>query len=58
MVAIRYQGRQFPLCDGQSVLEALLAHGVPVPSACRSGVCQTCLMRAVGGVPPEASQRG
>ncbi len=58
MVAIRYAGQRFELGSQQSVLDALEAGGVPVPSSCRSGVCQTCLLRAVEGVPPAAAQQG
>jgi len=58
MPDIRYDGQTYPLRDGQSVLECLTEHGASVPFACRSGVCQTCLMRAEAGHPPEASQKG
>ncbi|BBA36604.1 putative oxygenase [Methylocaldum marinum] len=58
MPDIRYNGRAYPLSDGQSVLECLIEHGVSVPFGCRSGVCQACLMRAETGHPPEASQKG
>jgi NAD(P)H-flavin reductase len=58
MVNIRYGKDHFDLGEKQSVLDCLLSHGVPVPFSCRSGVCQTCLMRAVGGTPPESAQAG
>ncbi|HYE34621.1 FAD-binding oxidoreductase [Methylocaldum sp.] len=58
MPDIRYDGQTYPLCDGQSVLECLIAHGVSVPFSCRSGICQTCLMRAEVGQPPDAAQKG
>jgi ferredoxin-NADP reductase/ferredoxin len=58
MVAIRYADQRFELDSRQSVLDVLEAGGVPVPSSCRSGVCQTCLLRAVEGVPPAAAQGG
>lgn len=41
-----------------SVLECLTAHGVQVPHSCRSGICQTCLMRAVKGCIPKQAQAG
>ncbi len=44
--------------DGETVLETLTRGGEDIPSSCRSGVCQTCLMRAVEGRVPEASQKG
>lgn len=58
MVAIRYASQRFELGSQQSVLDVLEAGGVPVPSSCRGGVCQTCLLRAVEGKPPEAAQAG
>jgi len=58
MAVIRYASQSFVVAERQSVLDALTAGGVPVPSGCRSGICQTCLMRATEGRPPEAAQRG
>jgi NAD(P)H-flavin reductase/ferredoxin len=58
MVNIRYAKDNFELEQNQSVLDCLTNRGVPVPFSCRSGVCQTCLMRATGGTPPELSQQG
>lgn len=50
--------REILLAPGQTVLDALLAAGVNVSHSCRSGVCQTCLVRAVEGSPPAQSQKG
>lgn len=58
MVNIKYAKDRFPLGENQSVLDCLTNHGVPVPFSCRSGVCQTCLMRATSGTPPESAQNG
>jgi len=58
MTTLRYQQQSFELKAGQSVLDCLAGHGVPVPHSCRAGVCQTCLMRATAGNPPAASQAG
>lgn len=44
--------------DGESVLDCLARHGVAVPHSCRSGVCQSCLMRASAGDVPAAAQAG
>jgi len=57
MVAIRHEQHRFELAPEQSVLDGLLGNGVAVPHACRTGVCQTCLMRAVEGAPPSAAQK-
>ncbi len=51
-------GQSYPVAAGQSVLEALGAAGVAIPSACGAGACQTCLMRALEGRVPAAAQAG
>jgi NAD(P)H-flavin reductase/ferredoxin len=58
MAIIRYAKDSYELEDKQSVLDCLTHRGVAVPFSCRSGVCQTCMMRATGGTPTEASQQG
>lgn len=57
MTKIIYGGQSYE-CGESSVLDCLTAQGVPVPSSCHSGVCQTCLMRAVHGEVPEKAQAG
>lgn len=39
------------------MLEGLLRQGIDIPHSCRSGVCQSCLMRASNGNIPERAQR-
>ncbi len=58
MPTLRYAQRRLPIAEGQSVLDCLLAHGIQVPHSCRSGACQTGLMRAVDGLPPPNAQAG
>ncbi|NJD06566.1 MAG: 2Fe-2S iron-sulfur cluster binding domain-containing protein [Methylococcaceae bacterium] len=58
MITIRYGHRQFEPGPQESVLECLERGGVAIPSSCRSGSCQTCLMKATAGEPPTASQQG
>lgn len=58
MVSIRYADHCFQLEEQQSVLDGLIDRGADVPFSCRSGICQTCLMRATRGKPPESAQRG
>lgn len=55
---IRFRGRSLELHDGETVLDCLERSGERVPSSCRSGVCQTCLMQATSGEIPAESQRG
>ena len=57
MSRVVYGGQSYE-CGESSVLDCLTAHGVPVPSSCRSGVCQTCLMRALDGEVPEKAKVG
>jgi len=57
MARIAFQGEAHE-CDGASVLDCLLSHGHAIPHSCRTGVCQTCLMRARSGVIPERAQHG
>ena len=58
MTAIRYGEASYDCAPGQTVLDCLTAGGVAVPSSCRAGVCQSCLMRAVEGEVPAAAQAG
>jgi ferredoxin-NADP reductase/ferredoxin len=57
MVSVVYGGQSYECGDG-SVLDCLTAQGIPVPSSCHSGICQTCLMRAIDGELPERAQAG
>src|SRR5271165_1009652 len=58
MAKIIYGGQAFERREGESVLACLTAHGVAVPSSCHSGVCQSCMMRAVRGKLPAGAQSG
>lgn len=58
MPTIRYRNTEIPLQDGQSVLDALLGAGIAAPHSCRSGTCQTCMMRCRSGMIPAESQVG
>lgn len=49
-------GRSYKLRAGESVLDGLNRHGLRVPSSCRAGVCQSCIMRATSGEPGAAAQ--
>lgn len=58
MPEITYNGRAYPLAPGESVLACLMRHGAAIPSSCQAGACQSCLMRAIEGKPPEKAQVG
>ena len=53
-----FEGRSYALEDGESVLDCLLRHGQSVSSLCRSGACQSCLLKATDGALPATAQLG
>ena len=57
MPKVIYGGQSYE-CGEQSVLICLTAQGVPVPSSCHSGLCQTCMMQAVSGNVPAQAKAG
>lgn len=56
MPCVQFQGKAYPLKDGESVLDALLRGGAPVAYSCKNGVCQSCAMRALDGEVPADTQ--
>ncbi|MCB9673256.1 MAG: 2Fe-2S iron-sulfur cluster binding domain-containing protein [Alphaproteobacteria bacterium] len=58
MARLTYRGGSFEAEDGESVLECLERAGCAPPSSCRSGQCQSCLMKATSGSLPPAAQQG
>lgn len=58
MPTLSFQGLSVQCAPDETVLEALHRQGLATPSSCRTGVCQTCLMRATAGSPPPSSQIG
>ena len=57
-VTITLEGKTYQVADNETVLDALLRQGVDAPYSCRSGICHTCIMRALSGSPTEESQKG
>ena len=55
---LRFEGKDYPLEEGESVLDCLLRHGEQVNSLCRTGACQSCLLRATAGTLPAPAQLG
>lgn len=58
MTSINYKDTNIDLLNDETVLDALLREGFDVSHACRSGVCQTCLVQAKEGQPPAPAQKG
>ncbi|HQT24985.1 MAG TPA: 2Fe-2S iron-sulfur cluster-binding protein [Burkholderiales bacterium] len=58
MKRIIFEGQSYGCKENETVLECLTSHGVPVPSSCKAGICQTCLMSATKGNLPPESQKG
>ncbi|MDQ6974489.1 MAG: FAD-binding oxidoreductase [Mariprofundaceae bacterium] len=58
MVMITYKDEKYTCDKDETVLACLLRHKVFVPNACQSGVCQSCMMKAVQGTPPHVAQTG
>ncbi|WP_428422529.1 PDR/VanB family oxidoreductase [Methylibium sp.] len=50
-VKLASTGQLIPVARDQSVIQALTAHGVEVPVSCEQGVCGTCVMRVIEGIP-------
>jgi CDP-4-dehydro-6-deoxyglucose reductase, E3 len=55
---LRFEGKDYSLEAGESVLDCLLRHGQQLNSLCRSGACQSCLLKASAGAVPAAAQLG
>ena len=58
MPCIHLDGEAFECRDGETVLECLERNDRAPGSSCRSGVCQSCMMRATEGDIPHESQKG
>lgn len=58
MATISYKGKSYHCQEGETVLACLNRKHADVPSSCQSGVCRTCMMRAVSGSPTPESQQG
>lgn len=58
MPKITFEGKSYECRPDETVLEGLERQGVMLPSSCRAGACQSCLMRAVAGTPSRESQQG
>jgi len=55
MTTLNFRQQHFRLKPHETVLDCLLRHGVALPYACKAGMCQACLVKAVGCTPTEES---
>lgn len=58
MPEVLFDGQSYALDENETVLDGLERNGIGIPNSCRSGVCQSCLMRSVNGDPPADAQKG
>ena len=58
MAKIIYRGQSYDCKENESVLDTLTAGGELIPSSCKAGICQTCLMQATSGQVPEEARKG
>ncbi len=56
MPDIQIADRRLRVPAGSNLLDQLLAAGLPINYSCRSGHCQSCLIRAEPGLAPAAAQ--
>src|SRR5689334_22319353 len=55
---LSFEGREYEIAAGETVLECLHRHGQPIASMCRGGICQCCVLRAESGEIPAVAQQG
>jgi NAD(P)H-flavin reductase len=55
---LRFEGKDYAPEDGESVLDCLLRHDEAINSLCRTGACQSCLLRVTAGALPAPAQLG
>ena len=58
MATLIFEGARAERLHDETVLETLERVGQDVPSSCRSGSCQVCMLQVVRGVIPPEAQRG
>lgn len=57
-MTLHFDGEAIEPLPGETALEAIERQGLSIPSFCRSGVCQACLLQAKRGDIPAAAQQG
>ncbi|SIO72097.1 vanillate O-demethylase ferredoxin subunit [Burkholderia sp. GAS332] len=51
VVRLGRDGRQFTVPENKSIIDVLSHAGVQIEAVCREGVCGTCIVRVIDGVP-------
>ncbi len=54
MSTFDFEGQEIVAEGQETVLSALLRHGVDIQNRCRTGACQSCLLRTPGKAPAQA----
>jgi ferredoxin len=49
MLRVEPGGLTLPVAQGQTLLEAAVAAGVPLPRSCRNGTCRACIAQVLHG---------
>jgi CDP-4-dehydro-6-deoxyglucose reductase, E3 len=58
MAELSCDGQRIALLPNENVLDALRRASIEVPSSCRAGACQSCLVQVTRGEVPERAQLG
>jgi ferredoxin-NADP reductase/ferredoxin len=58
MIQVVYEGLVLTLEEGENLLDGLLERGFSVPHGCRTGSCQSCLLKCTAGDIPKDAQKG
>jgi NAD(P)H-flavin reductase/ferredoxin len=58
MTQINFKSQSYTVVANNDVLTTLLEAGEKIPFSCRTGSCQSCLMKATQGTPPKGAQVG
>jgi CDP-4-dehydro-6-deoxyglucose reductase len=58
MPLLHVDGQAIECAPEETVLDCLDRNGLDVPSSCRAGLCQSCMVKATGGTPPIEAQKG
>jgi len=53
-----FNGEEYTSNEKETILDVLISKGASIPYSCQSGVCHTCLVKAVKGNPSQNSQNG